>query len=393
MTDANIRPQHSVLGASASPRYMNCPGSVNMARGVPEGKSSHYAEEGTAAHSLGDQLLASFDDAADHLGATITTDEGSEFIVSQNMADAVQVYIDHCRPLITEADVWGSEVAVDLAPYLSFNNVQAEAWGTTDFYAAVRKTLYVTDYKHGQGVPVSPVENSQLMFYGLGCLLLAKQHEQAVTEVVLTVVQPRTGSPEPESWAISAADLTAWGMGVLVPAMAATLEPTAPLQTGSWCRWCPGRIRCPALKAEALAAAKMEFSPLPPTPHDMTDDELGQVLDRVEVMDLFIKACRGEASARLDDGKKVPGWKLVPKRAVRKWKDPGTAGSVLADLPEAWNTPTLKSVAQIEKVIDKADWPSLEKDLVEKVSSGSTMVPDGDPRQRIESLPKGSEFL
>ena len=41
--------KHSKLGASASDRWMNCPGSIRASEGVPNAESA-YALEGTVAH-------------------------------------------------------------------------------------------------------------------------------------------------------------------------------------------------------------------------------------------------------------------------------------------------------------------------------------------------------
>jgi len=59
---------HSEFGASSAYRWMACPGSVSMSRGVPN-TSSVYAEEGTAAHEMGELAIKAGKPASAYVGA------------------------------------------------------------------------------------------------------------------------------------------------------------------------------------------------------------------------------------------------------------------------------------------------------------------------------------
>lgn len=45
-------------------------------------------------------------------------------------------------------------------------------FGTCDCLIASEDTLYIVDYKHGRGIPVNAENNTQMMMYALGALLI-----------------------------------------------------------------------------------------------------------------------------------------------------------------------------------------------------------------------------
>ena len=74
--------------------------------------------------------------------------------------------------------------------------------------------LYVTDYKHGKGVPVSAENNPQLMLYGLGALM---EYETVydIKTVRLAIVQPRAGGVN--EYSITRDALIDWGVFTVRP--------------------------------------------------------------------------------------------------------------------------------------------------------------------------------
>jgi hypothetical protein len=97
----------------------------------------------------------------------------------------------------------------------------------------------------------------------------------------------------------------------------------------------------------------------------------------------FIKGCAGTGAPDAEDGKPVPGWKLVNKRAMRQWVDEDKAVAFLSSAGvEAWAEPKAISPAVAEKALKKAKI-ELPADLVVAVSSGSTLAPESDPRPAV----------
>ena len=79
---------HAKLSASGAHRWLACPGSVKAEDGIPD-VTSTFAQEGTAAHELGEIALVSGTDCADMIGVPLI--ENNAYTVTHEMAEAVQV--------------------------------------------------------------------------------------------------------------------------------------------------------------------------------------------------------------------------------------------------------------------------------------------------------------
>jgi hypothetical protein len=168
---------HARLSPSASKIWMSCPGQPKLAEGV-ENRSSVFAEEGTAAHEVGAAALVQNLDAASFIGRK--TSNG--WVVTAEMAEAVQVYLDAVRAEIQDGDEW------DVEQRLKYSD---DLWGTADFvrYRPSTGELLVCDYKHGKGVLVEAENNPQALIYGL---MKAKAlGNRGISKIKLMIVQPR----------------------------------------------------------------------------------------------------------------------------------------------------------------------------------------------------------
>lgn len=278
MTDT--QPAHSKLGASSMYRWAACPGSVRLSQGV-ENKSSSYADDGTNAHALAAHCLLKGFDPVEFLNGNPHTIDGRTFTVTKSMADAVQFYVDHIRDTREEGDVDMIEVRFDLSA------VYPGCFGTADHvrWRARTRTLYVKDYKHGEGLAVEVKGNPQPPYYGLGALINGKYPAE---KVVLQIIQPRCDHPdgpirEEEIDAIELLDFRT----DLRDYAAATERDDAPLATGSHCRFCPaGRARkCTAIEDGKRNAIRAAFAPgLPYDPAELT-----KALDSREVVKSWLK--------------------------------------------------------------------------------------------------------
>jgi hypothetical protein len=134
----------------------------------------------------------------------------------------------------------------------------------------------------------------------------------------------------------------------------------------------------------------MEFADSPPLAAALSDLELAEIMDKAEVIENWIKSVRGEISGRLDRGIPVPNWKLVAKRAVRKWASEVDVHDYLynqlsmdvRDFTES----KMVSVAQFQKRHPTV-YAQIEAELVVKESSGTTLVRESDAREAAPSGP------
>jgi hypothetical protein len=114
-------------------------------------------------------------------------------------------------------------------------------------------------------------------------------------------------------------------------------------------------------------------------------DQLSAALMLADKLEDFIAAARKLAFDRLEKDMPVPGYKLVPKRAVRQWVDEAKAFAALSSMGVEPYEQKLLSPAQAEKALKKSKL-TLPDDLVVAVSSGSTIAPESDPRPAVLNL-------
>jgi hypothetical protein len=388
---------HSLIGASSMHRWSKCPGSIRLIAALPRNSetASSYAEEGSDAHALAALCLRGGSNPGAHIGKPIFY-EGRRFTPSRDMALAVQLYIDDLDHEVADTglDAWrgvfsGDEPAetVDyVETRFDLSGVYPGCYGTADHvrWFPDTKLIHVRDYKHGAGLPVEVEGNVQLMYYGLGAL---HQLKLPAKRIKLTIVQPRCEHPDGpvRSWEIDTLDLVDFQSDLKAYAEA-TASPTAPLVPGAHCRYCPAARSCPALENQALEIAKAEFSVL--VPYDAA--KLGAALDTVEALEARIKSIREFAYAEAEAGRAIPGWKLVAKRAHRKWRDAEIIAAIpelFADVSDAYEPPTLLSPAQMEKLLGKG---KVDKFVLAE-SSGHALVPEWDKRTAVR-LPPPDEF-
>ena len=252
--------EHSLLGASSAHRWLNCPGSFKLSQTAPHRRSSIYAATGTLAHSYIEQAVANGSWACDEsdLGQQVLAEDHT-IDIDQGLIDGVNVMLDYLRGAQALSDWADVEFRVDLGSYFKASPVPV--FGTVDAAAHTwaTETLEVVDYKNGAGVAVSPVENPQLMFYAAGVLGQLEVARDRVKTVRLTIVQPNAGGAPVRSWDLDVIDLLMWVDDVLVPGVEACAQDDAPLNPGSWCRFCPVAHACPQLHQDAVEMAKHEF--------------------------------------------------------------------------------------------------------------------------------------
>jgi len=366
---------HAKFGASKAHRFLACPGSIRMEAKFPD-QQGPDARMGTLAHRVCEKALKNGNDALDYLGKEVLLEDGSFGIPDQEMVEACQIFVDEVRAL--EGQLPGSKVESERHGLLEW--LDKDVGGTTD--ATVRQpfgTLVILDYKHGKGVPVDVVEddgtvNAQTMIYALAGLgPLPKSGVETFEEVVVGIIQPRSFHPDgPIRYAapMTPEQIREWGDKVLMPGVKAAKKSNAPLAAGDHCRFCKAAQGCPEIQKQAMSVAQEAFADTdnPETtitdPAALTVDQISRVLGLQKLLKGWLKAVESRALHLLAAGESVPGFKLVAKKTHRKWTNPATVQAVLemGDIdPDLYmSAPTIKTVAQVEKALEKA---KIELDL------------------------------
>lgn len=387
---------HARLAPSSATRWVNCPGSIRISAGI-ESRSSIWADEGTAAHTLAEKCLADNVDADRFLEGCVDVkagkvyervpphlEEGERvFAIDEEMAGAVQVYLDFVRSLIKKGDEFEIEQRLDLS------EVHPDIFGTGDFlhYRPETRELTIVDYKHGKGIAVDPRENKQLMTYAVGAAL--RYHNRGIGDVELAVVQPRAEGDEIKRWKTDVVTLLEWRFE-LEAAAKATEDPDAPLNAGDWCRFCPAIPDCPANRQKRAAVASAEFDAEEnvtlPEPSAIAPERLTTILREAHLFKDWFRRVEEFAHAEAVEGRIPPGFKLVAKRATRKWRDEDEAREFLeVALGLEENdifAKKMKSPAQLEKLIGKNSKHDINSLIVSR-SSGTNLVPEEDKRPAV----------
>lgn len=379
---------HAKFSASSAHRWFACPGSLRLCEGIPRA-TSQYAAEGTLAHSVGERALRERRPASAFIGETVEVD-GYTFTVTAEMASAVQVYVD------TVLDDYKrlSPCTMSIERRFNLDHLHPDMFGTNDAsLLAEFDRLVVYDYKHGAGVPISPENNPQFMFYALGAL---RGVDAPVVEIV--VVQPRCRGEAVKRWETTAEDIEAWGREVLLPKALACLAPDAPLVPGEeQCRFCAAKAVCPALREAATSMAVRAFGADPVVPEtkditlpavaDLTPDQLGRALSLAKILDVWFNAVEERAKSDIAAGKPVTGYKLVERAGIRKWAEDDRAAKALKNYTRDIYDTKLRSPAAMEKVLKAAGYP---KDAIQDMyavlvvtSRGVTLVPESDKRPAV----------
>ena len=233
------------LRPSSLARMLACAGSRRLAAKMPKPPSSSYADEGTAAHKLGEMALRQRRAPFEWRGQEIEVN-GKKWLVTDEMIQAVSTYVAaanrdrRSRP--------GAKTVVEQQLYLAEINNS----GTVDFMVVHPEGQYlgVRDYKHGAGVYVSEVWNAQMLAYALAVWnIYFRGHSGAPEDftVEATVHQPRFPDVAPvRTHTLSAADLLRWRDETLLPGIAASEAEDAPLNAGDHCMFCPAKTACMA---------------------------------------------------------------------------------------------------------------------------------------------------
>jgi len=361
---------HAKLSASGAAMWMACPASVRLSQGITETTSVHAAE-GTAAHALAEMCLRDGADTNVHLEDNV---EG--FVVTDEMADAVQIYLDYVRALPGDLRV---------EERVRFDDYVPEGFGTVDaLNLGDDGTIYITDLKYGRGVQVDAENNPQAMCYALGALADYGFVDEFET-VAIAIVQPRLDHIS--EWRTTVAELRTWAEQTLGPAAQVALTDNAPAVPGEkQCRWCRAKGSCRVLADHVRALACEGFGGA--EPELLAPDQLGACLDAVPLIKGWIEAVHAHALGVLRRGDPVPGWKMVEGRAQRRWDDETTVEKALtrAKIKAADRfTKKLISPAQAEKLLGK-EHALLARHIV-RPDGAPTLAPANDKRPALDLDP------
>lgn len=120
-----------------------------------------------------------------------------------------------------------------------------------------------------------------------------------------------------------------------------------------------------------------------PAPQTLSDEEIAELLPRLEAAENWIKDIKAEAQARAVSGRTLPGYKLVSGRSVAKWLSDHSG--ISAKLQEAGIEPWRKeliTITEAKKQLGKGGKDLIDR-LTVKPEGKPTLVPESDKRPAL----------
>ncbi len=372
--------KHALLGPSSSARWLACPPSARLTEFMPN-ETSVYAEEGTKAHYLCEQVVRRSLPGWAGLPPAAMDDLMGGDAYDAEMKEAAKLYAEFIHNIY---DSFPHTPTVCVEQHVKMTYWVKECFGTCDCLLIGDGVLHVIDFKYGAGVPVSPEENTQMMLYALGAWDLFSATDDIQT-VRMSIVQPRIQS-EPETWEIPENSLIRWAEDFLKPMAKLAWEGKGELNPGEkQCRWCKAKPQCRAWKEKygPLADFVCHTDPGANDPRLLTPDEIGAWLVEAQGIADYVKCLQEYAQQQLQCGTAIPGWKLVEGRSVRRFTDQDAAFKAIeADgISEAMlyeRSPI--SLTAAEKLLGKKRFAEVCGGYVEKPKGKPTLAPESDTR-------------
>ena len=384
--------KHALLSPSSSKRWISCTPSALLESLEPLQAPSTYAEEGTEAHFLSEMKLSFM------LGkiSPVEYDTRFEYFIinskfyNPEFNEYVNSYCTEVMAIIKE-DYAGKIIDVYLEKQVEFTDLVPEGSGTSDVVIVGTNFVHVIDLKFGKGVAVSAIDNSQLRLYAIGALKSFRL-KGVFVEARMTIIQPRLYDISTE--VLSVVDLYNWAETVVRPSAELAYKGLGNLNPGDHCKFCKLKGKCEALGNQQLQIAQQEFEQVITDdnimePCDMTPEMLSRIITiGPKFVDWFKDVVAYATATMINNGTKIPGYKVVEGRSYRAITNPDaileillTKGFAESDILE----PTkLLGITTLEKNVGKKLFNELAKDYIVKPMGKATIAPESDNRPAID---------
>lgn len=400
--------KHALLSASSSKRWLACTPSARLEENFPN-ESSVYAQEGTAAHELGEYKLRRY------LHERVKRPK-SEFD-SEEMEANTDIYAEFVITTIEQIKATCPYPLVMVEERLDYSYLVPDGFGTGDCVIVAEGVLYVIDYKNGSGVFVSCEHNPQMMLYALGALH-AYGYLYEIREVSMTIVQPRLENIS--TFRCTVEELTDWAEHYVRPRALLAFEGKGEQVPGDHCRFCRARAVCRACAQEALALAREEFldldagalaeeteltdatapyspdreAPVFKSPALVSKQEIEAILPTLNRISSWIETVFAYVSSEaINHGVVWDGYKVVEGRSKRQFTD---VKAVVEAAGKEGYTDVYKqeliSLTEFEKMMGKKKFKEILGVFVVKPPGKLALVPVSDPRPEVDLSTAAEEF-
>lgn len=370
---------HATLSASSAHRWLNAPPLPQLEKLFPN-PASPMAEEGTAAHALGEYKLRKA------LG------QDSKRPVSDFQSDDMEAFTDDYCDYVMEQyrqarlDHPGSSVLIEQR--LDFSNYVPDGFGTGDCIIIADGLMHIVDFKYGKGVRVDAENNPQMKLYALGALNNYSMIYDQPEVIDMTIFQPRIGNVS--TWSIETDALLNWAKTDLKPKAELAIKGDGTVKYGPWLQFsnCNAVLRVRYNQYKKLQEFQLR------SPHLMSNAEIEEVLANVDELVKWANQVKAYAQdLAVNHGKQWDGFKVVEGRSIRKYKDEATVAKVAKEngFTDIYQQ-SLLPITKLEKVMGKKQFNDLLGQYIYKPAGKLTFVPQTDKRPAVDTTNPKDEF-
>ena len=386
------------LNPSSADRWTTCTASPrfimeNWDKLPPSG--NRFSEEGTTAHEV---AAANVQNRAPRVEECPTPIDAAMRLHGWDFAEYVNGLLHH------DAKMW-VETKFPLW-YMPERNAMVDIGIWQD------KGMHIVDYKYGEGIVVSPVENLQTAIYARSLVEdQAKRngYPRAEWSITLHIYQPRgkAASDSPyHTWETTWQELQAFTderisqpAHYILKGQQEYLLEFAPSEKA--CQWCPAKGFCEArqrvLTQDIEALAVIDDSPKP-TAQTLSVEQLCAILKHKDHIVKWLKDAEEYAISFVRGGGKLPGFKLVQSRGGnRYWTNPKEAAKLLLESTILKRTEVIEEKvigpAAAEKLLGKQKFGADLLNLIAKPPGVPVLAPEDDKREELTAPDASSEFV
>ena len=361
--------KHAVLSASSSHRWLNCTPAPRLESEV-ESKTSIAADEGTAAHNLGEYKVKK------------ALNMKARKPKSKYDCDEMEIYTNDYANYVIEQYEKVKETCKDpiilIEQKLDFSEYVPEGFGTGDCIIVGNEELNIIDLKYGKGIVVDAYDNPQMKLYALGAVELYDDLYD-IKNITLTIFQPRRENIS--TFTITYEELMNWAENELREKAKLAFKGEGEFKNGDWCTFCRVSPTCRKRAYENLKLAEFEFE----KPSLLEDYEIEEIINQIPHLTKWADDIMNYVTdMAITKGKKWQGYKVIEGRASRKYVDEEQV--LKAAIDNGFNDiykSSLIGIGDMEKLMGKVKFNEILGHLVHKPKGKLTLVPASDKRQEV----------
>lgn len=370
--------KHLMHGGSVATRDFGCPGWHDVSKDLPKQTSSPAARKGSMHHMVQEHCRNTEDMPEDCVGM-VYKEDGHEHEFTEDDLLLSNIAYNATEKILDKYDIDEMEIE----PFVQY--IPDLSGGSIDLLclSADGKTLVVVDYKFGRG-RVEVKESAQHGVYTISSRADKKTADlwKKVKKIVFVIIQPQLKGTT-FLWETTPKFIDNFERRYKI-----ALD-SDEVVSGPHCNWCPAAAICSVRRADVVGAIQLGAR---------AKKELQIGADILEEVEDWVASMKAELFTQLTRGTSIKGWKIVEKKASRKWYDPKAAEDELRKAkinPSIFTRTTILTAPQTATAFKKNNIKFDLDELVEIKSSGTTLAPEHDERDaiRAEKIPANLKKL